>query len=334
MLCPRCNTELPDSASVCSQCGSPVSAGASMPYQAPAFSYLPAGTPQWPASASPQLPYIIAGQTQRSSTDLATASRTSRDEAEPGRPRRKAGSLAFPVALLLIFASILVGGGLTYGALALQNRANGPQQPARVIPLTPAATATPAAQSPTPGATSPTPGVQSPTPTTTGNQLPTPVSFQRGVSTDLGFSILFPSDWVQDKTQQVSNGNKDIAFHPSTQLLVTLYIAQISAANSAQITSTSDINTANIDGFGTNNSLPSPQVLTNTPTTRMIGGVSWDEEDAVFSPPSGTAIHVVSLAAKHNVYYYNILFFAPASAYDEAMSKYYTKMLNSFQFTS
>jgi|GEM_PF-648076 len=322
MFCPRCNTELPDSATICSQCGSPVSATSPLQPRTSTFSYLPTGAPQWPTTASPQALYQIAGQTQRSNAPVA-----SRDELEPDRPRRKRGSLSLPTVLLLLFVSILVGGGLSYGAVALQNRLNGSQQPTRVISLTPAATTTPGAQSPTPGTQSPTPG-------TTGDQLPTPLSFQRGVSPDLGFSIQFPTGWVQDKPQQGTNGNKDIAFHPSTRLLVTLFIAQISAANSAQITSTTDINTANIQGFGTNSNLPSPQMLTNTPTSRTIGGVTWDEEDAVFTPTSGTAIHVVSLAVKHTVYYYNILYFAPSSAYDEAMAKYYTKMLDSFQFTS
>ena len=322
MLCPRCNTELSDSASVCSQCGSPVFAAAPMQPQASSFSYLPTGTPQWPTTASAQTPYTLGGQTQRTPTGTPLAP-PERVEAE--RPKRKPGSLGLPFVLLLLFASILVGGGLTFGALALQNRGNSPQQ-ARVILVTPPASATPAPST--------TPGTLSPTPSATGNQLPTPISFQRGVSTDLGFSMQFPSGWVQDKTQQGTNGNKNIVFHPSTQLPVTLFIAQISAANSAQVTSTTDINTANIQGFGTVNSLSTPQVLTNTPTSRKVGGVTWDEEDAVFGSSSTSALHVVSLAVKHNVYYYNILFFAPTSAYDEAMTKYYTKMLDSFQFTS
>lgn len=323
MFCPRCNTELSDSATICSQCGSPVSATSPLQTRTSTFSYLPVGAPQWPTTASPQMPYNIAGQTQRTNTHDPVASR---DELEPDRPRRKPGSLGLPTVLLLLFVSILVGGGLSYGAVALQNRANG-SQPTHVISLTPAATTTPGTQSTTPGTQSPTPGA-------TGDQLPTPLSFQHGVSPDLGFSIQFPTGWIQDKTQQGTNGNKDIAFHPSTQLLVTLFIAQISAANSAQITSTVDINTGNIQGFGTNSNLPSPQMLTNTPTSRKVGGVTWDEEDAVFTPTSGSAIHVVSLAVKHTVYYYNILFFAPTSAYDEAMAKYYTKMLDSFQFTA
>lgn len=321
MFCPRCNRELSDSATICSQCGSPVSATSPLQSRTSTFSYLPEGTPQWPASASAPLPYKVATQTAHTPDN-------SLHELEPDglARKRKPGSLSLPVVLLLLFASILVGGGLSFGAVALQNRANGPQ-PKHVISLTPAATTTPGAQSSTPGTLSPTPGA-------TGDQLPTPLSFQHGVSPDLGFSIQFPTGWIQDKTLQGSNGNKDIAFHPSTRLLVTLFIAQISAANSAQITSTGDINTGNIQGFGTNSSLPSPQMLTNTPTSRKVGGVTWDEEDAVFTPTSGSAIHVVSLAVKHAVYYYNILFFAPTSAYDEAMAKYYTKMLDTFQFTS
>ncbi len=319
MLCPRCNTELPDSASVCSQCGSPVFAAPVQP-QASSFSYLPSGTPQWPTTASAQMPYTP--QTQRTQTGTPPVSPVTE---EPERPKRKPGSLSLPMVLLLLLASVLVGGGVTFGTLALGGRGNS-NQPARIISITPPASPTAAPSS--------TPGTLSPTPSATTNQLPTPISFQRGVSSDLGFSMQFPSGWVQDKTQQVSNGNKDIVFHPSAQLPVTLFIAQISASNSAQVSSTADINMANIDGFGTANSLPSPQVLTNTPTSRKVGGVAWDEEDATFGSSATNSLHVVSLSVKHNVYYYNILFFAPTSAYDEAMSKYYSKMLDSFQFTS
>jgi hypothetical protein len=327
MLCPQCNTELPDSATVCSQCGAPVFADAPMQTQATAFSYLPAGAPRWPTTASPQLPATLAVQTQKGPGGASSSAPGLRhnEKWERDRPGRKSGSLGVPMVLLLLFVSILVGSGLTYGVLTLQKLNSGPQPPTRGITIP-----TPV----TPGAQTPTPGAGSPTPTTTGDQLPTPTSFKAGVSTDLGFSIQFPSDWVQDQTQQVTNGNKNVAFHPSTQLPVTLFIAQISAANSAQITDPASINTANIQGFGTNNNLPNPQFLTNTPTSRQVGGVNWVEADAVFAPSGGLSIHVVSLAVKHNVYYYNILYFAPTSAWDEAMAKYYTKMLDSFKFTS
>ena len=318
MFCPRCHTELSDSASICSQCGSPVSVSSPLQAQTSAFSYLPAGTPQWPITASAPLPYNVATQTPTAYNPDDSF------QEEPGGPARKRrrGSLSLPTILLLVFVSILIGGGLAYGSIALQNRSNGSQQPAHAISLTPAAR------------TTPTPGAQSATQTPTSSQLPTPLSFQQGISPDLGISIQYPTGWTQGKTQQDSNGNKGIVFRPSTQLLVTLIIAQFSAANSAQIAGTGDINTANIQGFGTTNSLPNPQVLTNTPTTRTVGGVTWDESDAVFTPTSGSAIHLVSLAIKHTVYYYNILFYATTGSYDEAMSKYYTKMLDSFKFTA
>ena len=320
MFCPRCHAELSDSASLCSQCGAPVSVSAPLQAQTSAFSYLPMGTPQWPATASSYLPFNAATPTQ-----TVYNPDDSLQESEPDGPtrRRKPGSLSLPTILLLVFVTILIGGGLAYGSVALQNRMNGPQ-PSPHTTLTPVAKTTP-----TPASTS---GAQSPTPAT--GQLPTPLSFQQGISPDLGISIQYPTGWTQGKTQQDSNGNKGIVFRPSTQLLVTLIIAQFSATNSAQIASTGDINTANIQGFGTTNSLPNPQVLTNTPTTRTVGGVTWDESDAVFTPTSGSAIHLVSLAVKHTVYYYNILFYAATDSYDEAMSKYYSKMLDSFKFTA
>lgn len=316
MFCPRCNTELSDSATICSQCGSPVSVSLPPQLQASTFSYLPSGTPQWPTTAPANVPYMSA--TGYAPTEYEPDD--SLEDLEPVRRARKPGSLSLPAILLLLFVSILIGGGLTYASLALQHHTTSSQQPTRPISLTPA--------------TATTPGTQASTPTVTGDQLPTPTSFLLASSTDLGFSMQYPAGWIQDKPQQGTNGNKDIAFHPSTQLSITLFIAQISAANSAQVSSTGDVNAGNIDGFGTNSSLPTPQVLTNTPTNRTIGGVSWAEEDAVFTPTSGSPIHVVSLAVKHTVYYYNILFFAPTSTYDEAMAKYYTKMLSSFQFTA
>jgi len=320
MLCPRCHTELPDSAAICSQCGMQVSAANPIRSQSPTFSYLPPGTPQWPNTVLPTLPYPpqggSAGYPQAGyAPDASPAAKE--------RPARKPGSLSLPMVFLLFIASILVGGGLTYGLLALQGQSNNNSQPLPPISLKPAA------------ATTPTTTTLTPTPNTgTSNQLPTPTSFQKANSPDLAFSMSYPSDWVQDQPQQSTSGNKDIAFHPQQQLPVYLQVGQISAANSATVTSASDVNQANLDGFGTNNGLTNPQVLTNTPTTRSIGSASWSEEDIVFSASSGDTYHIVSLTVKHSKYYYNILYFAPTTAYDEAMSKYYTQMLSSFQFTS
>ena len=313
MICPRCNTELPDSATTCSQCGSPVSA-------APAFSYLPSGAPQWPTMAPPYVPYQVPGlpaAQQPGFTPLAPV---------PAVPVRKS-RLSIPVILVLFVASILVGGSATYGILVLQGRSNPTAQQQQQT--------TPIGLSPAAGGSTPTP-TATVSPTAQSGQLPTPTSFKTGTSPDLGFSMQYPSDWVQDSPQSSPAGNKAIAFHPPTQaqLPVFLQVGQISVANSATVTSTAEVNQANITGFGSSNSLLNPQPVTNSPKQRKIGNVSWDEQDTIFTTGNGAGIHVVSLTVKHNKNYYNILFFAPSSVFDEAMTKYYTKMLNTFQFTA
>lgn len=234
-----------------------------------------------------------------------------------GKPSRR-GTLSVPTVLLLFIASILIGGGLTYGLVAL---GRGNQTPVKPITLHVASSAT---------ATATPQGSPSGSPTT--NQLPTPTSFQKATSTALGFSMQYPSDWIQDSTQTTQAGNRSIIFHPQQQIPVYMSVGQISAANSAQITNTGDVNQANIDGFGQGNGLTNPQPVANSPNKRVIGNTSWDEQDMQFSDSSGEAIHVVSLTVKHTQFYYNILYFAPSSVYDEAMQKYYNQMLNSFLF--
>lgn len=144
----------------------------------------------------------------------------------------------------------------------------------------------------------------------------------------------YPSDWVEDQLQQTTSGNLSIAFHPQRQLPVYFRVGEISATNSASVPSTSVVNQVNIDNFGSNNNLTNAQTLTNTPQQRTIGGMTWDEQDTMFTASDGSLIHVVSLTVKHNKNYYNILYFAPSNVYDEAVQKYYGQMLNTFKFTS
>jgi len=182
---------------------------------------------------------------------------------------------------------------------------------------------------PTPGASS-TP--TSLTPTVQSNQLPTPTAFQSVTSKDLGISLKFPSDWVQDPAQKSSSGNTSVNFHPQQNIPVSMFIARLSSSVSATVTDTNEVNQANIQGFGTNNNLLNYKALTDTPQHRQIGGVSWDEQDATYSTSGGLVIHVVSISVKYNAIYYNILYFAPDTAYDEAFQKYYSQMLSSFKF--
>jgi hypothetical protein len=307
MNCPRCNTELPDSAIFCVNCGSTI--------RPASFSYLPAGVPAWPIKL-PQNALYRTGPDSQSAPFVQNEA--SSDEAKIADTSKKS-RLGIPAIIGLFVLSILIGGGLTFGILY----ANGQR-----LSLGPQPTLPPV-QLPTRSASS-TPG--SLTPTAQGNQLPTPTAFQSANSTDLGISLQYPSDWVEDPAQKSSAGNTYVAFHPQQQLPVSLDIGRLSTNNSSQVKNTTEINQANIQGFGSANSLSNLKMLTNTPQQRTIGGITWDEQDATYSTSNGETIHVVSISVKHKNIYYNILYFAPTSVYDEAVQKYYSQMLNTFKF--
>ena len=307
MNCPQCNSELPESAIFCARCGSTI--------RQVAFSYLPAGAPAWPKEPLQDAQYRNNPSEHVQFTGLSEVPSSKQSSATRSNKKR----LGIPAIIGLCLLSILIGGGLTFGILYLSGeRLSIGHQPA-LKPL----------QLPTQSASS-TPA--SLTPTTQSDQLPTPTSFQSVTSKDLGISIKFPSDWVQDPAQKTASGNTSVSFHPQQNLPVTMFIAKLSPSVSATVTDTNEVNQANIQGFGTTNNLLDYKALTGTPQHRQIGGVTWDEQDATYSTSSGLVIHVVSISVKRNTIYYNILYFAPDSAYDEAFQKYYSQMLSSFKF--
>ncbi len=281
------------------------------------FSYLPAGVPAWPTEMSKNAAFSTGSDSQFVPFVQTEASQVSSENA--AAPKKAKLSIAAIIGLFVL--SILIGGGLTFGILYAngQRLSFGPLPSQHPVQL------------PTRSASS-TPGLL--TPTTQGNQLPTPTAFQSAKSTELGISLQYPSDWVEDPAQKSSAGNTLVAFHPSQQLPVSLDIGRLSSTNSSQVSSTAEINQANIQGFGSVNSLSNLKMLTDTPQHRAIGGITWDEQDATYSTSNGVVIHIASISVKHNQTYYNILFFAPTSVYDEAVQKYYTQMLNTFKFTA
>lgn len=309
MNCPRCNAEVPASATFCVVCGTFI--------RQALFSYLPAGVPSWPTSVPQNLPYTARASLQPAEfIEKEGGSSVAKSAVAPKKAR-----LNILAIIGLFLLSILIGGGVTLGILF----ANG-----RQLSFAPQPTLPPV-QLPTASASS-TPG--SLTPTAQGSQLPTPTSFQTANSSALGITLQYPGDWVEDPVQQTTSGNSFVTFHPQQQLPVSLSIGRLSATNSASVTSASQVNQANIQAFGSVNSLGTPQILTNTPQHRTIGGVSWDEQDATYTVSNSTPVHFVSISVKHNQYYFNIQFFAPTNVFDEAMQKYYSQMLSTFQFTS
>ena len=309
MNCPRCNTELPDSAIYCVNCGSTI--------RPATFSYLPTGVPAWPTgsfqttqyrSGAPSEPaqYVVQGETKSVASSNAALPKKNR--------------LGVPAIIGLCILSVLIGGGLTFGILYLngQRLSIGPQ-PAQT-PL----------QLPTPGASS-TP--QSLTPTPQSNQLPTPTAFQTVTSSDLGISMKYPSDWVVDPAQKNAN-SAFLGIHPQQQQTgIFIVIERYTTSASAKISTTNALNQINLAQFQNLQNITNFQIIQPSIPQRTIGGVKWDEQDATFSNANNISFHLTTIAVQYKKLYYDIVFYSPASTYDEAVQKYFLPMLNSFKFS-
>src|SRR5215472_16563176 len=217
MNCPRCNAELPDTASFCVNCGSTI--------QPAAFTYLPSGVPAWPIHVPKDLPHGSRSDWRPAQFEQPEESSavTKRDVAP------KKSRLGIPVLIGLFLLSILIGGGLTIGILY----ANGQQ-----LSFGPQATQAPVKlPTPVPSSTS-TPL----TPTAQGNQLPTPTGFQTMTSSDLGISLKYPSDWQKTGPSQTQNSNVEFSVRPQQQLGMEVRIQRFTTSNSASIASAASAN--------------------------------------------------------------------------------------------
>src|SRR6266702_1340841 len=104
MTCPQCNAELPETATFCHTCGSPV--------RAATFSYLPPGTPAWPTTVLPMPLSVTGANTASKEIDRASLTAT---KPLSSRPKRSARSVLFITALFILVP--LIGIGATLGTL-------------------------------------------------------------------------------------------------------------------------------------------------------------------------------------------------------------------------
>lgn len=331
MFCPRCNTELPEGAYACSQCGTvvstalPVSSAAqaattyppaqsgpavTSPYQPPSFSYLPAGAPQWPAYVPTNIANMAYAPGQDQPGTLASDQAGASAEKLPGRK----STLGAPAILLLFLVSILIGGGLTYGLLAL---GRGNTQAPTPITLHPASTA-----AASPGAASPTPS---------GNQLPTPASFLTVTNQDVGISVKYPSDWVLDPPQKTTQ-SAYLDMHPSQQNGLIMNLERYTSSASNSFKSTNDVNDNNIAQLQGVTGLTNFQSVQPTAPQQAAAGVQWDEKDVTFNNSNGLLFHFATIAVHYKNQYYDIFYSAPGSEFNEAFQKYFQPMLSSLKF--
>ncbi|MGI9057537.1 MAG: zinc-ribbon domain-containing protein [Ktedonobacteraceae bacterium] len=300
MTCSQCGTTLPESATYCLKCGATV--------RSMAFSYLPSGAPPWPTSAA-EMPSFGRAKFQEEAPVIVQV------------PKQKRSVRRILVIAAFLLLAPLVGAGITLGSLWANGQFSTVAAPRTSAQSIARATATPG-----------TGNSATATPATQTGSLPTPSGFLTATSSQVGITMQYPSDWLEDAPNVTTSGNTAIGFHPPQQLQTAISIGRLSAANSTKVTSTDEVNQANLQGFGSANSLTNPQLGTaSQPTT--IGGVSWDELDATYSDSAGATVHVSSISVKYKSIYYNVLFFAPSAVYDEAIQKYYSQMLGSFKFT-
>ncbi len=316
MKCLECGTDLPDTATSCPRCGTPTHAITS-------FSYLPAGTPPWPATV-PQ----GTSSTATAVKDPAQTAASARSVAE-AKPRRSVGSIF--TAFLLLLLSVVVGVGATLAILAATGSlASTTTATRQIIHLpTPIPTATVAAQGTTgtgtPAAT-PTTGAQ-------GNQLPTPTSFVIVKIAGIGVSLKYPADWTEKPPQTDSMG-VTVSFTPQQQNGIAFFVEQFLKSGSTQFTNADQVNQSVLQQISATTQFSNFHEVSPTNPTPTIAGMQWAERDATFANSQGIPFHSVSISVRHNNLYYNIFYFAPTSVFDEAMQKYYSQMLSSFQFIS
>ncbi len=219
--------------------------------------------------------------------------------------------------LLLFLASILVGGGLTFGILTLQSHANtqGPLPPITLKQPTPTAT--------TPGSTA--------TPTTTGTQLPTPTSFQTLNNTNVGVSTKYPAGWTVDAAQSTTTSTI-FGVHPVEHNGIFISFERYSNTGSASFHTTGDVNQLNLSQFQGASGISNFQVIKSATSKQMVGGTPWDQQDASFSNSSNVVFHLTTIAVQYKHLYYDIVYFAPDSVYNEAVQKYFQPILTSFTF--
>lgn len=308
MNCPRCSTELPDSALSCSRCGFQV--------RPASFSYVPAGSPPWPTTVPQNFSYVMGAGSQATQPMQQTANIPAAKSASASRK----STLGIPSIMALFFISILIGGGATLGILFANGRfpSNTNNQPSRPVTL-----------QQTPGSGfAPTPSLGTP-----GSQLPTPTSFQAINSTDLGVSLKYPNGWIAGSPQKTTSGNTSIEIHPQ-QLPIDFIVGRISATNSAQIGSTSDINQATLTQFQGTQGITNFQIVQPSSPKRTIGGTQWDEQDATFDSQNGVTLHLTTVTVQYKKLYYTMFFYVPDANYSEAIQKYFQPMFDSFKFLS
>ncbi len=312
MNCPRCQNELADSATFCPACGSAI-----RPYASQTLSYLLPGTPTWPTSV-PQKSATYNTMDAVSPTVVVPRP----DLASKQTSGRSSSNWLLIVAVIILVP--LLGAAFTFGSLLL-NGHRVTTQPVSQQAVSSTSNSTTPSQQPTTAGTS-----------TAGNQLPTPQNFQdlTSISSLIGVTMKYPSNWVAAQPQQTQYGNSVILSPQQQQLGIEFAIGRYTAQVTSSIASADVMNQQVLQALSSTTGVNNFQVTSSTPSKRTISGTSWEEQDAAFNDNNNVKIDVLSISVEHNKLYYNIETIIPDTYYNEAMQKYIQPMLDSVKFVS
>jgi len=323
MKCSRCQTELSDSATSCPNCGQPTYRQG----QPTGFSYLPAGTPPWPTTVPPRLPFVVdAAPAPNMGTQIAASK-------APAQSGRSAGTIIAIIAVLIL--TPIIGTIATFaimaanGSLAAPNDTGTSTTNTNVQP-TPIATFQAAPTTTTQG----TPQGAS-TPSAQGTAQPASGNFKTTSNSDVNVSLLYPSSWTLQPQQPDQAGDTELAIGPSDSTSKTVFsIIRLSSTISSSFPSADALNSYNIDSLSKATGVHSLQKVQGSGQQPTIGGTKWVQQEAVFTDDSNQKIHFTTISVEHNKLYYTINFYAPDTNYSDSLQKYFTPMLNSLKFLS
>ncbi|GCE05473.1 zinc ribbon domain-containing protein [Dictyobacter aurantiacus] len=301
MKCSQCSADLPDATAFCPRCGT-----STYTSRTSRFSYLPPGTPPWPATIPQQLPGTIEMQNETSTSSI-------NGKKAPARSGRRTGSILGIIAALVI--APLVAALITAATLYSNGQITG-------------LAAKPASKSNSQSAAA-TPQTSS----KPANSLPTPTSFKTATNTNINMSVKYPSDWTLGSPQQ-STAATSLTINSQDQIGISFVINRLSSAINNSISSVDDLNASTVQGLQQIQGSHEIQTVQAANANPTIAGDKWSQKDATLLDSQNTKIHFTTIADKHSKTYYVIYFLVPDNIYQEALQKYLNPMLSSAKFLS
>jgi hypothetical protein len=294
MICSRCTTELPATATTCPQCGSSVQWS-----QSTTFSYLPPGTPPWPTRVSDKLPYFVEAKANDPFMGVAKTN-------VKVRTRPKVLALRVIGVILVLLVTPILGVLATLGVLALQ----GQFVPHPHVSLS---------------------HLPSQLITASATTLPAPSAFKLTSDGTMSISLQCPTDWTVGPSDQSGDPIEFPITQPNH--LVRLYISRFSNTLSSQITGPDELNSELIGQMSQQFTSVKTVVAPSAQPTIANDQWTEQDATYLDQDNTQSHFATITVLHGHQNYY-NINFVVSESLYQQAMQQYIQPILTSLKFLS